>query len=211
MTIFTIMNTSIARLEHQRCVPIRLQGWILLCALSLTSTLYAQEKWERETRLSPADVPMKALDFLGEIPQNTRIKWYREASEQGITLEAKFRYNKQFFSVEFDSIGKFQDLEIERDWKELGPETQASIHVKLAAECADFKVVRLQQQWSDSMNRYADLHTLLDSKEPATHVEVVARCKNNTSATLYEYLFTRAGSLVRKSRLIGRASSHLEF
>ena len=83
-------------------------GFLLL--FPFTST--AQHKYEREQRISSEIIPQSAQNFIDSIGSDSKIKWYKEVSLNEVTFEAKFKHNKKKFSVEFDTLGTLQDVEL---------------------------------------------------------------------------------------------------
>ncbi|TNE79703.1 MAG: hypothetical protein EP332_10225 [Bacteroidetes bacterium] len=184
----------------------------LLCCIGALSPLWAQEKIERESRLSSSEVPEQARLCLARIDSQTRIKWYREEGLTGMSIEAKFSWQKHRYSVEFDSLGSLQDIEIELSWKELDKALQDSLHHQLEQECNRHKVRKIQLQYTGDTS---DLKQFLlsDSASPklSTHYELVVKCRTDGRYYLYEFLFSEAAVLQSKLKIVFRDSSHLEY
>ncbi len=185
---------------------------ILLCCLGALSPLWAQEKIERESRLSSSEVPEQARLCLARIDSQTRIKWYLEEGLTGMSIEAKFSWQKHRYSVEFDSLGSLQDIEIELSWKELTKATQDSLQRQLRRECSKFKVRKIQLQYTGAES---DLKQFLlsDSASPKLiiHYELVVKCRTDRRYHLFEFLFSEAATLQSKLKIVFRDSSHLEY
>ena len=98
---------------------------ILVFCWMISGALFAQDKIERELRVEEKVVPKEARDWFYDAFETTkRPKWYQEIFESGYSYEAKFKLKGKFYSVEFDSLGLIQDVEIEIDYNELPKEVQ---------------------------------------------------------------------------------------
>ncbi|PWG06773.1 hypothetical protein [Polaribacter aquimarinus] len=83
---------------------------VLLIFLSVNSLL-SQEKFEKEYRVKPKDVPKKSLEIIKIWNFKNKVKWYVEESQDGKTFEAKVRYKKYKYSIEFSKEGNIIDVE----------------------------------------------------------------------------------------------------
>ena len=106
----------------------------------------AQQKFERETRLSEKEVPTSALQFVEALNANRKVKWYKEESLTSQSIEAKFKRNKQKYSVEFDTTGQLEDVEIEIKWQEIPKQVGDSVQNEIAILCVRSKVSKIQVQ-----------------------------------------------------------------
>lgn len=184
---------------------------IVFCLLTPIFSCFSQEKWEKESRLKEHDVPQAALLFFQDLPKNIRIKWFLEENQDRKSIEAKFKRNKQHYSVEFDSLGVFEDLEIEMKWDEIDPTTQIKIKEQLDSVCSKNKLVKIQTQFLDPKNQ---LKRLIDFEKNLTLIknyEVVVRCTNEKQTQLIEYLFSETGLILKSTKIVSKNSSHLEF
>ena len=123
---------------------------ILLLVVQYSSNLYAQEKYEKESRIKQKNVPSKALLFIDSLNFKNKIKWYKEEGLYRKSFEAKFKYNKARYSVEFDTLGNIEDLEIEVDWEDLKSNISDSISLQLKIDCIKHKIVKVQKQYKGS-------------------------------------------------------------
>lgn len=185
---------------------------LFLIVFSVVSNLFAQDKFEKESRIKRNDVPAKALLFIDSLNYNTKIKWYKEEGLTSISIEAKFKYNKTRYSIEFDTLGNIEDVEIEVSWPDVESELSKSITKQLKLDCSKYKIVKIQRQFTGSEN---DLFSLLrngiHSEQIKIKYEIVVRCNEQKEVNLFEYLFNEKGILVRKSKIIFKNSSHLEY
>jgi hypothetical protein len=185
---------------------------IFLIMFSVSCNLFAQDKFEKESRIRPKDVPSKALSFIDSLNWRTSIKWYQEEGLNQKSIEAKFKGNKLSYSLEFDSLGMIEDIEIEVNWGELEPGLKESISSQLQQNCTNHLIVKVQRQFTGSEK---DLFALLKTGKIFDGMnikyEIIVRCKQENKVDLFEYLFNNQGKLISTSKIVFKNSSHLEY
>lgn len=185
---------------------------ILLILFSISTILFAQDKFEKESRIQPKDVPPRALLFIDSLNLKTKIKWYKEEGLDKESIEAKFKLNKAIHSVEFDTYGKIEDVEIIVNWEDLESDLKDSIFFQLNIDCLSHKIVKVQRQFLGSENELLFLIKNRNVFEPLKiRYEMIIRCKYEKKVDLFEYLFNYDGKLISRSRIIFKNSSHLEY
>jgi len=185
---------------------------ILLILFSISTILFAQDKFEKESRIQPKDVPPRALLFIDSLNLKTKIKWYKEEGLDKESIEAKFKLNKVKHSVEFDTYGKIEDVEIIVNWEDLESDLKDSIFFQLNIDCLSHKIVKVQRQFLGSENELLFQIKNRDVFEPLKiRYEMIIRCKYEKKVDLFEYLFNYDGKLISRSRIIFKNSSHLEY
>ena len=186
--------------------------FIFLLLFSISGNLFAQVKFEKESRIKPKDVPSKALLFIDSLNLNTKVKWYLEEGLDKNSIEAKFILNKVKYSVEFDSSGNIEDVEIEVKWEGLEPHIREFISLQFKEGCSRFKIAKVQKQFTGSQN---DLLSILKTCNKTEHLvvkyEIIVRCSRQKKVDLFEYLFNHEGQLISKSKIVFKNSSHLEY
>ena len=180
--------------------------------LTISINLFAQEKFESERSIKRSEVPTNALLFIDSLKTETRIKWYEEEGLTKKSFEAKFKLNRVKYSVEFDTLGIIEDVEMEFDWLELSDSTARLIKAQMNDACVKHKIRKVQKQFIGSEH---DLFNLLRqniwSDSIDVNYEIVVKCKNQSETNLFEYLFTDEGELLNKSKIVFKNSSHLEY
>jgi len=191
-----------------KCIVFLLLFHIVPCF----SVVFSQEKFEKESRLNVAQVPVDALTFLKKLNIESKIKWFREESLTETSIEAKFKFKGNRYSVEFDSIGKIQDIELEQHLKSVAPGVQLKMQSVLAKDCSRFKINKVQIQYSGTSQHLIDFFLSGKvSENVQIRYEVVTRCKENKEVSLYEYLFDNLGQFIKRSKIVFKNSSHLEY
>ena len=185
---------------------------IFLIVFFVSYNLFAQDKFEKESRIKPKDVPSKALSFIDSLKMDTKVKWYLEEGLNKKSIEAKYKQNKVNYSIEFDSLGKIEDIEIEVNWGDLESSLRESISSQLQQNCSSHRIEKVQRQFTGSEN---DLFALLNTGIIFEHLninyEIIVRCKQLNEVDLFEYLFNNNGKLISTSKLVLKNSSQLEY
>ncbi len=193
----------------------KLRGSLLLVAFALllnVETTFAQQKTEREYAIKTAQVPKSALQYVDQVFEGRRTKWYAEESQKGRSIEAKVKQDGTIYSIEFDEGGKLQDIETLISFKSLPEALRNTIEKTLEAEFSRIKIIKVQRQWTGPAKT---LQLLLAKKEPAekytTRYELVIRGTKDRSTSDYEVLVDDQGTLIRTSKIISKDNPHLLF
>ncbi len=185
---------------------------IFLLSLFSSVELFAQEKFEKESRIKQRDVPQKALDFIESANIKGKMKWYLEQGLNRKSIEVKFQQNRKRFSVEFDTLGTIEDVEIELKATELPASLNNTINAQLQNDCIKYKIEKIQVQYSGSEEQLlAKLKNLSSVQNLVTKYEVVVKCTSKNNVELLEYLFTDTGTVLSVSTIVFKNSSHLEY
>jgi hypothetical protein len=185
---------------------------ILITAVHCSNNLGAQEKYEKESRIREKYVPTKALQFIDSSDLKSRIRWYLEEGLNRKSIEAKFKHDKVRYSVEFDTLGNVEDIEIETPWENLNSHLKDSISSHLKKDCLKHKIVKVQIQYSGSESELlAKLKTNHNSQYLKIKYEIVVKCNLHNKVELFEYLFNEAGTPLSVSKILFKNSSHLEY
>lgn len=176
-----------------------------------TQQAYSQQKYERESRLAPENVPPAALEFINALEISSRVKWYSEIGLESKSIEAKFKRNGQRHSIEFDTTGAIEDVEIEVKLLELQAHAKDAIISQLTSICSRHKISKIQIQYTGSKpGLLSFLNGAATSEDLTKKYEVVAKCVTR-KAGLFEYLFSDQGMLLETSEIIFKNSSNLEY
>ncbi len=186
---------------------------ILLFFGMISGPLFAQDKIERELRVEEKVVPKEARDWLYDAFETTkRPKWYQEVFESGYSYEAKFKLKGKFYSVEFDSLGRIQDVEIEIDFEELPKEVQTGLEAYLSADYRSSDIKRIQIQYSGKPDDLEDFFDENSQEGILTRYEIEFIGPDEAGASeLWEGLFSEKGDLIRKRKIVLTPSENLVF
>lgn len=180
----------------------------LLCILA-----FSQNKIENEKSIKKSEVPQVALDWLDDAFENIKKpKWYQEFFENGYSYEAKFRYQHHFYSVEFDSLGRIEDVEVEIKISSLANEIRESIETYWHTNYEKYKVLKAQVQYSGEDDDLEDFFDENSSEGVRIAYEIEYQGKERNGADeLWEATFDSSGAFISKRKIIIRISDNLTF
>lgn len=185
--------------------------WSLLILLFATYTAFSQTKFEKEFRISESEVPQSAVHYLSSI-QSTKIKWFKEISQDGKSIEAKFKHTDHLFSVEFDTLGNLKDIEVVINTKEVPPNLLNTITDALSSNFESHTFRKLQKQYSGSSLKIDQvLQNTFKVEEATIRYEAIIKGKNDEGVNLYEITFDDTGNLLSKAFINLSNSDHLEY
>lgn len=185
---------------------------IFLLFFACSKYSYGQQKYEKEYRLNDDEIPYNALCFIDSLDVEEKIKWYLEEGIDRKSIEAKYKLNNQKYSVEFDTTGNLEDIEIQIAWRELQKTLRGSINSHLEKECRKYKIKKVQIQYSgDGSTLLSKLKTGKSAGDYVIRYEIIAKCKSVNDVALFEYLFDDAGQKLTAYEIIFKNSSHLEY
>ena len=174
--------------------------------------MYSQDKFEKERRIKKKDVPVIASSFIDSLKFPAKIKWFAEEGATHKSFEAKFTHNHSKHSIEFDTTGAIEDIEIVIDWKSIDTTVSNTILKQLATNCSQPKISKIQMQYTGSASTLFSFLSNTNNTEPLTiKYEIVVRCKEPNAVHLYEYLFDEKGTIESKTKIVFKNSSHLEY
>lgn len=183
--------------------------FLILCP---AGQVLGQEKREKEVRASRKEVPGNARKWLDDAYEGSKkVKWYHEINAGKESYEAKFRWNKQHHSVEFSKDGVIEDIEIGQQWEELPDTLRKSLQAFFEEEYDSHKILKIQRQYTGSPG---DLEDLIDEDEMEGisiqyEIEYFGRLAGDSR--LWEGLFDRDGSLLRKRKIVQRPADNLDY
>jgi len=164
--------------------------WSLILLFAGGGSLQAQ-KIEHEKRIPPSAFPKSAIQYLNsKFPESRKVKLYKETSTDSITYEAKFKWEKDWYSVEFLPQGDLLDIEKQIKFKDVPEKTRQRIIDYWDKSLKKFKVTRCQEQTSDEGIRY----------------EIEIKEKNEEETAYFEYLFEKNGDFIQKRKIVLRST-----
>lgn len=176
------------------------------------NTAIAQQKYEREFSIKKESIPSLAQQFIDSIGPDSNIKWYREISLETVSIEAKFKKNKEKFSVEFDTLGVLEDVEIEIASKDIQPEIYAQIVSTLDSLYRKWKFQKIQENYpAESFNILNTIKQRSQDHPIKPFYEIVLIGKIEHASTLFELTFNELGKLIDVLEIIPNKSDHLEY
>lgn len=184
---------------------------ILFFSFGIFNVSFSQEKIERETGIKSREVPTAARDWLKDAFEEVkRPKWYLEFSQNGKSYEAKFNYQGHFHSVEFDSLGNIQDVEIEIKESEVPAEVWKEIQSHFDSEYRQVKVEKIQRQLTGSESDLEDFFDEDEDEGIIMRYEIVFQGKKELWE-LWEALFDDSGKFLSILKVQIRPTDNLIF
>ncbi len=179
--------------------------------------LWAQYKLEREYRVKAKEVPELARSLVDSCYPETRVRWYVEESATRKSYEAKLKYKKEgkkrHYSIEFDTLGRVEDVEMLIEFSELPPTIQKAAQEQMQQLFKRHKLVRVQEQW------LADLPTLQAKMKDRTlpkalitnyEIVVVGRQANNLYKSL-EFTLDAQGTVISVLEIVHNSHDNLLY
>lgn len=173
----------------------------------------SQQKFEKEIRVKSYQIPNKALQFIQNIDFDTKVKWYKEISNDGITYEAKSYYLKNLFSLEFSESGDLIDIEKKVKFRELPVITKNKILTSLQTRFNKFKIKKTQIQYIGNDEVLKELFKIKTSQNFKFQVnyEIIIKGKKVKNYFFYEFLFDNNGIVKRKLKFDIENQLNMEF
>jgi len=166
--------------------------------LLFVSSLFSQTKNEKEERISPSEFPKKAIVFFSNnIAENFKhLKFYKETDGLKQSFEAKFKYKKQYCSIEYDTSGILEDIEIIIKKNQIEKGIKNVILNHFESNFKKYSFVKIQKQFVNNAS-HSDEEFITDvlnntSVTPSFY-EIIAEVKTETSRTLKEFTFNVKG------------------
>lgn len=185
---------------------------VIAFVIAFVATGFGQGKFEREYRIKPEEVPEPALSFVMSAPIDGKIKWYFEENLRQNSVEAKFTHLKKQYSVEFDTLGQLQDIEMQAELNELPKKIETSITTYLSSAYDKYLVQKMQIQYRGEISSFAGY---LDGKthfnKYTLNYELVVKGRIDRNWNLYEVVFDENGSWINTSKIMLRDTDHLEY
>jgi hypothetical protein len=186
---------------------------LLLSLLIITHLAFSQDKFEKESRITIDDVPKNAKAFVFKLTPSKKVKWYLEEGLTEQSIEAKTKYNSKRYSIEFDTLGQLQDVEIVLHYKQLSDSLKDAINTHLKSVFRKFKIKKIQIQYSGKPE--AILTALKDGnikeRNIITKYELIVKGKTDVSKDLYEFTYNSDGVFEKSLKIILKNTDHLEF
>ena len=150
---------------------------VLFCCLSVST----QTKNEKEFRISLSEFPEASQNVIGSISEEVkRMRYYKEIDGDRESYESKFKYDKRWFSVEFNKNGIIEDIEVTIREKQIENAVRTEIESYLNSQFSKHDFIKLQEQYIPDQNISSEqfLKQVLTSRESmASNYEIVVAVK----------------------------------
>lgn len=177
-----------------------------------TITSLSQTKNEKEVSAERNVFPKQAIELLNHLPKEIkRLKYYKETDGNKVSFEAKFKYQKRKFSIEFDKLGNLEDIEITLRKRDI-PENIESYFESNYIKHHFFKVQR-QYKKEETDDAIELLEKALKyTFDKHTNFEIIAQVQNpNSKYQLIEFTFNSKGRLLNSRTLQARPYEYILY
>lgn len=174
--------------------------------------LTAQKKYESESRIDKKVVPKSAVQFIEQLNFSSKIKWFKETGLTSYSFEGKTKYKGKKYSIEFDSIGQLEDVEIEVSKKEMNSSVLSKIDTYLKKDLSKYRIRKIQIQYSGNIDLVRKKIQINEhSQDLKTCYELVVSAKVNNKFQKFEYLFSDSGEFILRKTIVLVNTDNLEY
>ena len=188
---------------------------LLSISIIISSFAFAQDKKiEREEDIKKSQLPVKAQEYLNvNIPENSRkIRLYYETDGEEESFEAKFKFKKNRYSVEFNEQGSLEDIEVLIEKDKLEKELRKKIETYLDERNDRFKIEKIQAQYlSGGANTRELLPGGINKDLIPDNYELIVATKNDGKLKKFEMLFDEDGNFKNEREILRNSYDYLIF
>ncbi|MUP45360.1 hypothetical protein E0K83_06320 [Gramella sp. BOM4] len=189
----------------------------LLLSILLFMPIFAlsqNKKIEREKDIALKEMPETAQRYIkNNLPENYRkLRCYYETDGQKESYEAKFKFDGNRYSVEFNQAGKLEDIEVVLKKKELDRNLLQKIEVYLSTRHDRFRIEKIQAQYLSGEKHTAKvLPGGINEHASPDNYELIVATKNQGKIRKFEMLFDAEGNFVKERKVIRNSYDYLIF
>jgi hypothetical protein len=193
--------------------PLNYSLALTLCLLFTSPLcLLGQQKYERESRIKTEDVPLAAQAFVDSLVNHQKIKWYLEESLTHFSIEAKFKLDENKYSVEFDTLGRLEDVELLVKEDAIPSSVYDQIREILDSLFSRYRIRKSQIQYTGQAEKLLTLIRRGEATEGyTTKFELIVKGRTEQGVHLYEMLFDNSGHLLSQSTIVLKNANNLEY
>lgn len=187
----------------------------LIFLLFFIIQMTAQVKNEREFRIELASFPEKAQQTLKFIPKEAkRVRFYKEEDGDKSSFESKFKYDGDWYSVEFNTEGFLEDVEVKVRKSKIGDDLLDTIEGYLNNHFKKFDYVKIQQQFLQDMKASDEdfLVSVTSRTNPSPpNWEIVMMVKVDKTYEIQELTFDSKGTFINSRTLEPTSYENIMF
>lgn len=186
---------------------------LTLVLVGMLSASLAQKKDEREQRIREAEVPAEILNILKPFTKDLKVRYISERDGDRSSYEAKFRSKNRTFSVEFDTLGVLEDVEIGIKLKALKKEIRDNINSYLRKSSDSYKILKCQKQYAHVSGDSAETlrHAINNESHAPINYELEVDMQMGKVLESNEMLFDSEGKFLSKRLIVNRATDNLLY
>lgn len=193
----------------------KLKNSIIVLLLLCTYQCFSQNKYEREYRILKNQFPTVSLALIKDnVVDIKRLKFYKEIDSAKVSYEAKFKKDRLWYSIEFDTIGNLEDIEITVKSIDIPSDVFANIKAYFVDAFKKHTIKKIQQQYLASSNEKLET-TLRNAFQnlllPSINYEIIVSGKEDRSYMEYEVLFDAEGTFINRRKSLPPNYDHVLY
>ncbi|KQC30931.1 hypothetical protein [Flagellimonas eckloniae] len=192
-----------------KCKPL-----ISFLALLFCSSIWSQNKYEQEYRISQTEFPSNAYELISEqLKSSKRVRYYKEIDSIKKSFEVKFKKGRLHYSIEFDEHGKLEDVEFKIKEIDIPDDSWEKISDYLNKSFQKVRIVKIQQQHpvGDLAPEKVIKQALQNLILPYINYEIVFTSKNSGGYQNYEALFNADGKFLNLRKSLSSTYDHVLY
>ncbi|PWL40188.1 hypothetical protein DKG77_05025 [Flagellimonas aquimarina] len=177
-------------------------------------SLWSQNKFEQEFRISKTDFPSNAYELVSEqLVSSKRIRFYKEIDSIKKSFEVKFKKARLHYSIEFDEQGELEDVEFKIKENDIPDDSWDIINNYFKKNFQKVRVVKIQQQYPvgnihpEKVIKQAFQNLIL----PYINYEIVFTSKDSEGYQTYEALFNADGEFLNLRKSLSSTYDHVLY
>lgn len=188
----------------------------LICSILLFGLhSWSQTKNEHEVRVKLDVFPATAIEVVNELQKRCkRIRFYKETDGEKQSFEAKFKYNRQHYSLEFDNEGVIEDIEVIIELNEIEDDGKSKIENYFEEHFDKFQYIKIQKQYVyyQSIKPVIFVNEVLSKQSKAEiNFEIIAEVKSDSKRKVGEFLFGKNGGFKSFRMLNPESYEHILY
>ena len=192
-----------------KLVALDMNKFSFLIFISCCSFCFSQVKAEREERIKAYEFPESTQGYFDFISKDAKyLKFYKETDGENQSFEAKLKVRKFHYSIEFDTLGKLEDIEIVIKKKHISKKVLNAINSYFNSNFKKTRFIKIQKQYvnyNNESDKFFIQHIIENPNDKHTSFEIIAEIKTEMEHELMEFTFNRKGTF-EKSRLVTSSS-----
>ncbi|KJD31727.1 hypothetical protein PK35_13310 [Tamlana nanhaiensis] len=168
---------------------------LLVLVFCINYYCFCQTKNEKETRIKAE--AFTCINKLKWLPNNIkRLRFYKETDGDKHSFEAKFKYSKNFYSLEFNDDCVLEDIEVLVKQKAIAPQVWTEIMAYFKQNYQKTHVIKIQRQFVNNNTTHFINEVLQNAKTLVCNYEIIAEVKTKTAQYIYELTFNPKGMFI---------------
>lgn len=184
---------------------------IILLSILYSAATFGQEKIEKEVAVDASEVSALAFDFVQKANFKKKVYWYQEFGLDTESYEAKVKFRKHRYSIEFSKNGDLEDIEQDIKYNKLPLQVRQLICKGLGEHFDKFKILKTQAQWISNAEQLIPYFNDQAATPPIQGYELVVGGYLDGDIQNYEVTCTENGEVTGVLMYVPRPTDNLDF